>query len=485
VTSVAGIGTFLLLVRELTITEFAAYSILFALVELVDAISNVGVGQVLSRYVPELYVEHRPKTMRRLIALGLAVRAGILCAFLLAIWLLAPLLAPMIGLRDWEWALKLYLLVVLFRVSTMTLFTILESMLNQGIAQLGFGSVTALRFVLLLAATWHAGLDLHTVIAIELVTDILGFGIMLTGLIRTTPKPADDEEDRPDWIRENARRMGGFGMKGYLQHMLIIPFGSSTNRLLVGGSLGGPEVALFGFAQSVADLMQRYLPVKLLAGVIRPVLTARFVRDRRFSDIELASNLIFKLNAAIVCLAAVVLSGGGRQMIEFVSGGKYGERGLGLLLMMCAGVLLFSHRHMLDHVSNAVERNGPLIWSNAFITLSVIPGIALLPLIGVYALPAANLVGVAGGSWLLIHRLRVEGFDYREDHAGLARLLGATGIGAATGFSMGALGIAWMLSAATSALVFLGAALLLRPWHAHELAVVDEIAGRFRQGRAG
>lgn len=479
ITSIAGIGTFLLLVRALPVEQFAAYSILFALVELVDAVTGVGLSQILSRYVPELYVGHRQHALRRLVAVTMTARLGVLAAFLALIYLLAPAVSPLIGLGDWQWAVKAYLAVVLARVVATSLFGVLESMLHQAIAQMGFGLVTVLRFALLALAASQGLLDLQTVILIELATDLVGAGVMLIGLLRALPRDVPErQEDDAHWVSSNLGRMSEFGLKGYLQHMLIMPYGGSTNRLLVGGSLASPDVALFGFAQSVADLMERYLPVKLLAGVIRPVLTARYVRDRRFADLELAANLIFKVNAVVICLGAIVIFAGGRELIGLVSGGKYTVGGVPLLLLMCGLVLMFSLRHMLDQVSHAVERNGPLIWSNAVITLSVLPGIALLPHLGVYALPVANLAGLLVGCVVLIWRLRIDGFAYRQDLSGLVRMLAATGVGAATSECARWLGAGWPLALVAGVVFFSGAIAVLRPWNDAERQFVVALLKR-------
>ncbi len=479
ITSIAGIGTFVLLVRVLPVDQFAAYSILFALVELVDAITGVGLSQVLSRYVPELYVGHRHHALRHLVALTMALRVGVLAAFLALAYLLAPAVSPLIGLADWEWAVKAYLAVVLVRVVATSLFGVLESMLHQAIGQVGFGMVTVLRFALLALAASQGELDLQTVIVIEFVTDLIGCGIMSIGLLRAMPRDLPGQAaDDAGWARANLGRMSEFGIKGYLQHMLILPYGPSTSRLLVGGSLASPEVALFGFAQSVAELMERYLPVKLLAGVIRPVLTARYVRDGRFADLELAANLIFKINAVVICLGAVVIYAGGTGLIGLASGGKYTVGGVPLLLMMCALVLMYSMRHMLDQVSHAVERNGPLIWSNAVITFSVLPGIALLPHLGVYALPASNLVGLVAGCLILIWRLRIEGFSYRQDLAGLTRMLAATGVAFAAAELVRWSGAAWQLALVAAVVIFAGATAAVRPWNAEEVQLFASVTKR-------
>lgn len=473
VTSIAGIGTFLLLIRTLPVEEFAVYTVLFALVELVDAITGFGLSHVLARYVPELFGGQRHRTLRRFVTRLIALRLILLSLFLIAIYLLAAVAAPLIGLSNWEWALQAYLVVILARTTANTLFNLLESMLHQGTAQLGFTLVTLVRFLLFAMAAAHGLLDLQTVIAIEVMTDLLGAGFLLAGTLRVMPKAESSiVRDEPGWITENFPRMSDFGIKGYLQHMLVLPYGGATNRLLVGGALASSQVALFGFAQSISDLMERYLPMRMLAGVTRPVLTARFVRDRRFRDLELAANLLFKINAIVVCAAAVVIFGGGKEMIAVISAGKYSEGSVGLLMAMCALVMMYSLRTMLDQVCHAVERNGPLIWSNIVIAMSVLPGIALLPYAGVYALPMSNLVGVVLGCTVLVRRLHAEGFEYRHDMTGLGKMLAATAVGLVASELVRWIGGGWMISLIAAAVSFVAAVPIMRPWTDSERELV-------------
>jgi O-antigen/teichoic acid export membrane protein len=483
-TSIAGIGTLLLLVRGLPVEQFAAYAVLYALVELVDVITGVGLIHVLARYVPELYVGHQPVALRRLVVRILMLRFTVLATFLGGIFMIVTQLSPLIGLAGWEWAVMAYLPVVLFRIVAMTLFNVLESMLHQAVAQLGFGLVTVLRFALLAAMATQGPLDLQTVIVVELITDVIGVAVMLGGMVRVLPRgnPAAAAREA-GWLRANLARVAEFGLKGYLQNLLIVPYGHSTNRLLVGGALPSGDVALFGFAVSIADLMERYLPVRLLAGVIRPVLTARYVRERRFSDLQLAANMIFKVNAVVICAAAVVIFGGGERMLASITGSKYSEGGTALLLLMCAFILLSSLRHMLDLVSHAVERNGPLIWSNATIMWSVLPGIALLPTLGVFALPTANLVGMIVGCAVLVWRLHAAGFSYRHDLGGLARILVATALGLGGSEVGNWLGAGWLACAILGLVTFAAAVSMLRPWTPEERQVLADLARRLRQKR--
>lgn len=433
-TSVAGIGTMVVLVRELPLADFAVYSVLFGLVELMSAITGMGLLHIMSRYVPEAHSTHQNGATRRLIIVATSMRLAVLAAVLAVLYLTATDTAPLIGLDGWVWAMQAYLWVILARVVAMTLFGVLESLLRQGIAQLGFSTVTIVRFALLIGVAALFGLDLKTVIVIEVVTDLLGIAIMLTGLVRVLPVAGS--AGGGGWIRANLPRMLRFGAKGYAQHMLLVPFGGPTDRLLVGARLSTPQVAMFGFAQQVADLMERYLPAQMFVGLIRPVLTARFSSGNGFSELVTVCNMVLKLNLFLIGGAAVCLFAGGESFIYAVIGDKDFDGIVPLILLICLMVSLYSWRHILDMVTHTVERNGPLIVAHAIMNISVIPGFLLMPYWGVFALPVSHVVGVTIGCLALLAGLARAGYRFTHDLAGFSRLALSV---------LGAFALAWLL----------------------------------------
>lgn len=485
-TSVAGIGTFVLLVRVLPVEEFAVYSVLFGLVDLVAAISSVGILHVVSRYVPEVYSRHFHTSLRRLVFGTLVMRLAILGVLLLVLHTNADLFGGAIGLEGWSWALRAYLFVVLTRVLAFTLFSALESMLHQAIAQMGFTLVTVSRFVILAVLAGNGMLDLQTVIVVEVVTDLLGSAVMFIGLVQVLPRSGtpvgiDADEDRA-WVGRNTGRMVDFGLKGYVQHMLLLPFGGPTDRLMVGARLPTADVALFGFGQWVLDLMERYLPATMLIGLIRPVLTARWAAHRDFDEIAFFTNLLLKANLLIIATAVVALAGGGPDMIDFVTGGKY-EHAQPLLFLMLLLVALYSWRNVLDIATHTVERNEPLIWAHTVLIISVVPGFLLLPVLGVYALPLAHVAGIIVAALVLRWRLARFGYVYHHDLAGIGRLLLATAVAAGSGALLLTV-LAWPLAMAAALVVHAVALWVARPVNAREFALVRELR-RSRAAKGG
>jgi O-antigen/teichoic acid export membrane protein len=415
-TSAAGICTLLLVVRGLDIAEFAAYSVLLGLVELLLSITNVGTGQIFTRYVPEAYTLGYRHALRRMVVTLLALRYVVLLFAVLLLFVFAEAISGWIGLERWLPAFRLYLLVVLFRTVTSTIFQVLEAMLHQGSSQAVLATVTVSRFLLVATAYGSGHLDLMTLIWIEVATDVTGACLMLWTLNQASlPPSVTSAQDEWGWLRNNRRRMISFGAKGYLQHLIIMPFSGVVNRLVVGGSLPGAQVALFGFAQSIYDLMQRFLPAQLFVGLVRPVMAARYSKAEDFREVQVVTNVVLKVNLVLIGLVATVFVAGGSDMLLFVTAGKYGEPAVNLLLLMSLLIALESWRHVLDLLSHTVERYGILIFTNAILGSSLLAGILLLPSFGVFALPAANCVGLIVSNLIVVRWLAATGFPFHHD----------------------------------------------------------------------
>ncbi len=415
-TSIAGIGTLLLVIRGLSVQEFAAYSVLFGLVELLLAATNVGTGQVFTRFVPEIYSQGYHHALRRLIVLLLGLRYAVLGAAVLVLYHFSGAISGWIGLSEWESAFRIYLLVVLFRTVTSTLFQVLEAMLHQGSGQAVLATVTVSRFVLVAIAYSTGNLDLFHLIWLEVLTDFVGAALMSWSLARASRLPSTAAGvDELAWIRRNRSRMVSFGLKGYLQHMIIMPFSGVANRLVVGSQLPGAQVALFGFAQSIFDVMQRFLPAQLFVGLIRPVMAARYAQHTRFTEIQTITNFILKINLALIGFLPVIAFAGGEQALLALTAGKYGGTAVSLLFLMSLLIALESWRHVLDLLNHTVERYGVLVFTNAILGSSLILGIYLLPALGIFALPAANCVGLVVSNLIVLWWLRKTGFGLRHD----------------------------------------------------------------------
>jgi O-antigen/teichoic acid export membrane protein len=458
VSAVCGFLAMVLVVRALSLQGFADYTVLVALVELATALSGLGLGHVLLRYVPELYEKQHRLSLRRLVwgALGMRTVAVVLLA--LVLHGASSGLAQLVGIAGGGAVVSAFLAVVVLRSTAHFLSQVLESTLHQGISQTGFSLAALLRMIGMAWLMQRGGeVSLIDVIYVEAAADAACMLVLAAGLVKVLyEKAVAAEVNAADgrWMQGRLQAMVRFAAAGYVQHLVILPYGGNTNRLVAGHMLAAPAVASYGFAQSLYEYLKRYLPAQLMVGLIRPVIVARWARERSFPAIAEISSQVVLINVLLVGGVLAVLAVAGRESLYVISGGKYANESLAVLFGLCVVLLLETQRQQIEVLVQTVERYEELIPSNALVAASVLGAIVLLPVLGALAFPVANAVGlVAGNRWVLA-RLRKHGYEYRNDWRGtaLVALCGACAV--AAGWLLRAAGLHWAAAAGVVLLVF-------------------------------
>ncbi|MDD5323691.1 MAG: hypothetical protein PHD43_24440, partial [Methylococcales bacterium] len=375
------------------------------------------------------------RAFRGFIAYLVILRTVLLTLAVLLAFLLASDAAFLFGLQEWLYIFKVYLLVVWLRVSGHFLFQLLESTLHQGLGQTAFVLATLTKLILFGWLIYAGMLGLESVIWMEVIAEAAGLFILVFGVVRVA-RQAQTESAKlalSEWWGANANRVTRYGFAGYIQHLAILPYGSSPNRLVAGRFLEVASIAAFGFAQSFMDMLKRYLPAQLLAGVIRPVLVARFATDRNFGAVEHMLSLVFRINTILLGLLAAVLMTVGPEFVAMVSKGKYGPESAWLLLSLIAVLALESRRYLVDLAIQTVERNGLLVVGNLALSASLILGVVGVPLIGAQAIPFAAVLCLAASNIWITHRLAHDGFLFPFGFPAFIRILMAVVLAAFVG----------------------------------------------------
>jgi O-antigen/teichoic acid export membrane protein len=453
VSACAGFAAMVLVVRALPVPEFAAYSVLVALVEVFTALSGMGLSHVILRYVPELYSLNRLPSLRTLVGMALGLRSLVLLMALLIAFFAASPLAVLIGLHDMLPAVKLFFLVVGLRSTSHFLSQILESTLHQGYSQLGFALAAIGRCLGMLWLLHIGAVSLINVIALEAACDLLACLVLSFGLAKVlylTPAALPTQQ-RADRVARLARGpIARFAATAYLQHLATLPFGGNTNRLVGGAMFGDRQMASFGFALSLYDYAKRYLPTQLLIGMIRPIVVARFTQSRSFSSVATLCEQSFQVNLLVLLGGMVLLAVGGPELLGKMSAGKYGTESAILLMALLVVLILETQRLVLEVLAQTVERYDLMIASNLLLSSSVLLGIFLYPVFGVLAFPGANALALVLANFSTIRRLAKLGFQYKADGASSCRAGAVFAAAVAVGLGLKYLGVHWLVSTAVA-----------------------------------
>ncbi|MFA5983228.1 MAG: oligosaccharide flippase family protein [Methylococcaceae bacterium] len=418
VSAVSGFFAMLLVVHGLSIADFAAYSVVVALVEVFNAITGFGFTHIILRYVPELYANSRFHTLRATLSFLFGVRTIILIVALGTVWFFSHRVSAWIGLEHFIPEFQAFLVVVGFRSSNQFLTQILESTLHQGVVQSANSLVNIGRCIGMVWLGSEASVNLLNVVWLEAFCEVLSTIVMLAGIFSVIWLNRSNPDDtHSHWYQSNRQQLIRFATFAYLQHLATLPFGGTINRLVGGAMLGEQAMATFGFAQSLYEYVKRYLPTQLLIGLIRPVIVARYTTTGSFSSVAKLCEQFYQVNFALLAGLLAIFWVDGESIMTVISAGKYAESGTSAMIL-CA-LLMFivfeTQRLVLELLAQMVEHYEVMVLSNLILSFSVFGGIAAIPWLGAIAFPLANSLAIFLTNIWVMFQLSSLGYPYQHD----------------------------------------------------------------------
>ena len=344
-------------------------------------------------------------------------------------------------------AVGLFLVIPAFRFSV----ELLEAMLAPGQAARALMVFSRAAAVLVMIAILPR-VGLTEVLLVDMVVTglcvvLMWFGIKRNLLALHSPGANGDLP-----LREMARFAG---------HMALVgPMSATASpgavRLVLANTLGLAESGLFAFLQSLERLVSRYLPATLLRNLVRPVLISRFVGQGSSDLLQAGTGLLLKSNMLAVIGGLVVIAVCGDQIVMILSGGKFPNAGLTLLLLY-VNMVATSQRGVQEMVMQITGHTRAL-----WIT-SIVSPLALLMvwLFGGHGLNVAVLIITAGSitaNSLAAGVLQVKTDWFRVDWRGMTAIFLPGLVGAALGIVL----IGWFAPLIAGAIALLLFVMFLR-----------------------
>lgn len=460
--ALGGFAVLLLLSRHLPAAEYGQYFSVWAMAEIVILASNIGLIHAVYRYVSAderldgVLTPHGPVWQLvgwRVLSLLPAVLLPLVPA--VAGWLGQGALAPQL-----VWSLGL---IIAGEGLARFLEAIFDSMLCQGRSQITLVSRTALR---LLGYGWLVSsgqLHLGAVLLVEVVAT-LGGAVLGLGLLAAVWRGAAHEHsERLSW-----RAMAGFALPAYIAQLLTLTYGPDALKLILAAVAGPAALALFGFAFSLAAVVQRYIPVNLLAGVFRPVFVSAAKKPDAAAVLSSLIGMSIKVSWLMILPILCFLWSGGSPALAAISGGNYAAAGP-VVTTVVLGLLMIAVHLTLSMYCLAIAVSWPMLGATVCTVLVLPLAAPLAREYGAWGIAVVFLLTEAvwcAGCYYLLRRL--SGGALQLDWRGLARLLGAAGVAVLCGQALARAGLHWLPTAALSGLASLALAWYWMPFSARE-----------------
>ena len=413
-TIVSSLSVVFLLARYLEQKEYAVFISWQAIILVVGIVTTAGIQAVMHRYLPELRSNANNKLVYRMIVIGVISRLLFMLLTVMTLLYFLPNLVEFLNQTQWQWLLPWYLCVGLIRLVSLSLAQAMEALLWQRISQYSLAIASMAKLSGVLLCILMGKMSLLNIVIVESISESLLLLLLVRGLYKNWSKDPERSQGSGPWWKFNNKRVFKYGSTKYLVNLSMLLYGSGPNRLLASSLMPNSEVALFGFADSLFQLFQRFMPSRLLLGLVRPVFIANYSTTGDFKKLTQMSNLLLRINMFILIIAAVAVAVIGQPIFDWITNGKYGSANLllagFLILLVFEGLRL-----IIEILIEAVEKNQISILCNLVQSLSFLIAIPLLPLIGLWGLVIANILGTVTAIFLAISRLRSFGFHFSID----------------------------------------------------------------------
>jgi O-antigen/teichoic acid export membrane protein len=419
--AIVSVVTLVALARWLSAADYGGYVALVALQGTLLALSNLGVETTAERFLPEFRTRYADEKLlgfvlaslvTRLVTLLLLAGFGILAAGLISAWLGLP------ALRD---VLRWWMLAIVCYGALSFACVLLEAMLKQKQAQACMSVYLGSKLALIVGLQAGWPFDLGLLVACEVAAGVGAAALALTLLTRQFHRAGLHAGWR--LVLENRDRLRRFAVFNYAAQCVFQLFSADVLKLLVTRLIGVAGSASYGFAASLADMVQRYLPATLLQRLIKPVFVSRYVRSGDFEDLNQMGRLILKLNLLILVPAIALSIAYGAELLDVLTQGKFVD-GHWLLVGVLCLLIPSSHQAVLSMLAGTLERNAMQLVAGLAATVGLPLALMLIPAWGAMGAIAAAAASALVYNAVAIAYLRRSGLAYAPDWRAVSVFIG-------------------------------------------------------------
>ena len=337
----------ILLVRELSISEYGAYVTFLASLEIIWAFSGMGLQWVATRFLPEFRLHGSIKDIKTFSLKLLYFKIlTLLFSSFISLYLIDIYLS-FFDLSTFRESALCFIPVIFFE--GFGIF-IRDSFLSPLLLNLQIrNSIVIRKFSFLIIITIMSIAEkenLYYVSIAELSASTIGslfaFYYFLKFLGSFDKKNTKNYKDAPKFgqILRIAKNMYG-------SHILSLAYSPQIFLQILQRTLGNEASAIFGFLKSLYLLISNNLPASLLINIIKPKLVAGYVGGGGVKELKENANLSGKISMFFLIPIIVFSAISGEKIVLFLSGGKFPDTGYLLFYFLLVAIPI-SQRQILE-----------------------------------------------------------------------------------------------------------------------------------------
>lgn len=367
-----------IIVRNLTVSEFGLYNLLFALLGYINLACSFGVNSTFQRYLPELYQKKDYYNLNRIVGRGVAIEFVTVIAGISLIAVFSGPLGRLLNAEGWIQYYRLFAPYYLLMLEGGLLVIVLSSLFLQKYVTIAELSISTIRTFAITAALM-LGYSLKGVICAE-VAAAAAYTLLLAFFYFSKFRRAHPVDVKTASVSK--RRLIRYGGFTFINDIGSSVLDEATDYLIISAYLGTAAVGLYAFAVRIVRMFFRFLPTNTFQGLLQPVFFLRYSESEDYGELNRMFNLLVKLNSFLCfpfCIGLYLL---GDKLIIYLFDPKYIDALIPLWIVITF-VTIDMCMTSVGLVLKAVEKVEILLQSKVFSLYNLVGDILVVPVFGI------------------------------------------------------------------------------------------------------
>lgn len=383
---VISFGVTILLVRTLSQEEFGIYSILYAVIPMLEIVGSLGLQNVLQRFLPEYYAKNELRLANRLALRTFFLRFIASVIVISVIFIYWDTLSGLVKIQEYKNYFAIFCVcIIAYQQWSILSVTVEAFFLHKYAFYIQIAVVTARAAAYFVCFLNDYGLLEFIVVdtAVYLVLMAAFYG--LYG--RAVPR---QDGERREFGAVDRRRILRYALFNNFNSIGVRFMDSGVNYLVVAYFMSPTQVAIYAFCNQLANRFARISPVNYMATVIRPAFFSLGIASKEEQTVAMVRFLmkcILWFYIPVFCFALLA----GEAFISLVFG-KYQDYA-DLFAACVALAAINAIGFPIGMAAQLRERVDIILYSKIFAVVSFGICVLAVPLYGIWGALAAVSIG--------------------------------------------------------------------------------------------
>ncbi len=374
---VISFGATVLLVRALSQEEFGIYSILYAIIPMLNIVGSFGLQDVIQRFLPEYYIKKEFKLASKLVFRVFIMRSIVSIIVIFAIFVYWDTLSALIKIKEYKTYFAIFCVCIIAYQQWGILTATVEAFFLHKFAfyiQIAVVTMRAAAYLVCLVQ----GYGLFEIVVIDTVVYLILAAAFFGLYGRVVPKAGGE---RDEFGPTDRRRIFRYAFFNNFNSIGVRFMDNGTNYLIVAYFMSPTQVAIYAFCNQLANRFARISPVNYLAAVIRPAFFSFGIaseEERIVAMMRFLMKCIIWFYLPIFCFAMLT----GEAFIALVFGKFQGHADVfaACIVVAAIGALGFP----ISMAAQLRERVDIILYSKVFGFLSLVLSVLTVPYYGIW-----------------------------------------------------------------------------------------------------